>query len=153
MVDPIDLDTKKALILKQSCFSKFNDEETEELAGILSEKHFASGETIVTEGDLVDSIFIIVEGTVDIQTITYNPDFTQTATSVATLGPGTAIGLSETGFYSLTGKRTATAVAISDVVALRLSVAAFNGFALSHSRVTQVMRAHATAILSGRSVS
>ncbi len=127
--------------------------QAEILASILSEKRFEPGETIVTEGDRVDSIYLIVNGTVDVQRISYNPDHSQTATSVATMEPGSAIGLSETGFYSLTGKRTATVVAISSVLALRLSVAAFNGFALSHSRVTQVMRAHATAMLSGRSVS
>jgi CRP-like cAMP-binding protein len=150
--DTIDLNTKKALLLKQAAFSKFTDEEAGILAGILQEKHFPAGTKIVNEGDRVDSIYIIMDGMVDIQHITTQPDFSHLATSVATLGPGTAIGLSETGFYSLTGKRTATVVAITDIVALRLSVAAFNGFALSYSRVTQVMRAHASAILSGRSV-
>jgi CRP-like cAMP-binding protein len=152
MTDDIDIDTKKSLILKQVCFSQFNDEETEILASILVEKHFFPGDTIVNQGDRVDSIYLIVNGTVDIRLITYNPDHTQKATSVATLGPGAAIGLSDTGFYSLTGLRTATVVAIDEITALRLSVAAFNGFALSYSRVTQVMRAHASAILSGRSV-
>jgi CRP-like cAMP-binding protein len=152
MTDTIDLATKKATILKQTAFSQFTDGEAEVLAGILSEKHFEAGTIIVNEGDKVDSIYMILEGTVDIQHITVQPDYSHLATSVATLGPGTAIGLSETGFYSLTGKRTATVVAITDVLALRLSVAACNGFALSYSRVTQVMRAHASAILSGRSV-
>lgn len=148
----IDLATKKSLILKQACFSKFNDTETEVLAGILTEKKFKAGETIVNEGERVDSVYLIVEGTVDIQHITLNPDKTQTTQSLAQLGAGAAIGLSETGFYSLTGKRTATVIALTDVTLLRLSVAAFNGFALSYSRVGQVMREYASNILSGRSM-
>jgi CRP-like cAMP-binding protein len=152
MTDTVTLATKKALILQQPVFAQFTEEEAEILASVLFEKDFSAGTTIVKEGEIVDSVFLIVTGTADVQTRKLEPDLSHTTVSVATLGPGQAIGLSETGFYSLTGKRTASVVALTDVIALRLSVAAFNGFALSHSRVTDVMRAHAAAILGGRSI-
>ena len=60
--------------------------------------------------------------------------------SVATLGPGMAIGLSEVGLYSLSGKRTATVIALTDMVLLRLKVTVFNGISLAHSHIGDEMR-------------
>jgi len=55
--------------------------------------------------------------------------------------------LNETGFYSLTGKRTATVVALTDLETLYLSVAAFHGFALAHSHVNEIMHEQAEEFL------
>jgi hypothetical protein len=60
--------------------------------------------------------------------------------SVAILSAGDAIGLNETGFYSISGKRTATVIALTEMNLYRLSVAAFHGFSLSHTHVSEVMR-------------
>ncbi len=146
MTETIDLEMKKDYLKKQPAFTQLNTEENEVLATLLAEKHFKPGDTIVTEGDHVDSIYIIVSGTADVRHITIK-DHVPQIQSLATLGPGAAIGLNEEGFYSLSGVRTATVVAITDMVTLRLSVAAFHGFALMHSHVNEVMRKQAKNLI------
>lgn len=112
------------------------------LASLLSEKTFEPGDVIVREGEPVDSVYLILEGTVDVRRA-LDKDHPEQLTSVATLGADMAIGLNESGFYSISGIRTATVVALSQVVVLRLSVAAFHGFALAYSHVNEVMRDYA----------
>ncbi len=141
MDEKIDLDAKIAILLKQVCFLRLTSEEIETLAGLLKEQKFAAGQTLVTEGELVDSIYLIVKGTAQVQHISLK-NGVRTTQTVATLNPGEAIGLNETGFYSLTGLRTATVIAGTDMLVLRLSVAAFHGFALAFSHVNEVMRSN-----------
>ncbi len=139
MDDVIDLTLKKSFVKKQNCFLQLSDKEIEELADLLVEKHFAMGDTVVTEGDLVDNVYLIVRGEADVRVATIK-DHVLSYNSVATLKPGAAIGLNETGFYSLSGKRTATVIANTEMVVLQLSVARFHGFALANSHVNEVMR-------------
>lgn len=104
----------------------------------------AAGELIVKEGEPVDSVFLIVSGDADVRHVTLTDNGTRTnIESIATLKPGDAIGLAETGFYSISGRRTATVVANTDMVLFQLSVAAFRGFALAYPRVSAVMRKQA----------
>lgn len=138
----IDFDHKKGFLRNQPCFSELNDKEISELAAILVEKHLPAGTTIVTEGDLVDSVYLIISGTADVR-VHKVVDNKLEAQSVATLKGGDAIGLNENGFYSLSGRRTASVIANTNMVLLRLSVAAFHGFALSNSRVNTIMRKQA----------
>jgi len=138
MDDVIDLEFRKSLVKKQTCFSRLRENEIEELADLFVEKRFSAGERIVTEGDLVDSVFLIIDGEADVRR--YRVENGELKyTSLAKLGPGESIGLSETGFYSLSGRRTATVVALTDMTTICLSVAKFNGFALSNAHVSEVM--------------
>lgn len=139
MDDAVDLTLKKSYVKKQACFAQLSDKEITELADLLVEKHIASGATIVTEGDLVDNVFLIVSGEADVRVATIK-DHALIFNSVATLKQGASIGLNETGFYSLSGKRTATVVANTDMILLQLSVAKFHGFALANPHVNEVMR-------------
>lgn len=145
MQDTTDLDLKKTLIKKQTCFSQFNQNEIDMLAALFKEKQFTPGEIIVIEGDPVDSVYIIIRGLVDVQHITIQ-DGKSHIESLATLSDGDAIGLNETGFYSLSGMRTATVVARTDVTALRLSVAEFHGFTLANPHINSLMRKQAKEI-------
>lgn len=145
MGNTIDLTVKRAFLKEQACFSRLTDQEIDGLAELLSEKHFTAGETIVTEGDPVDSVFLIVSGTADVKLMTVKNNSIESK-SVATLSIGEAIGLNDTGFYSLTGKRTATVVAQTDIVLLRLDIARFHGFALANHHVSEVMRSNAEMI-------
>ncbi|MCC2667169.1 MAG: hypothetical protein K0S63_1085 [Gammaproteobacteria bacterium] len=138
-------DLKKSFVKKQACFGQLTDNEIEALADLLVEKKFNAGETIVTEGDLVDEVFLIVSGQADVRLITLK-DHLIHAKSIATLSVGDAIGLNESGFYSLSGRRTATVVAMTDMVTLQLSVAKFHGFALAYPHVNEVMRRGAAAM-------
>lgn len=142
MENTIDLAVKKEYVRRQPLFAPLTDDESEKLASLLIEKHFKAGETIVSEGDSVDSVYIIISGTADVQQMVVRDNAIH-MNSVASIGAGNAIGLNETGFYSLTGKRTATVVATSDMVLLRLSITEFHGFALANSHVNEVMRRNA----------
>jgi CRP-like cAMP-binding protein len=146
MDNVIDMTTRMELLRKQACFAKLHDEEIEILASLLTEQFLKKGTTIVTEGDTVDSVYIIVDGTARVTRQQYEDDKVST-TELATLVPPQAIGLSETGFYSLSGRRSATVVCESDMTLLRLSMAAFHGFSLAYSHVNQVMRADAKKML------
>lgn len=141
MTDPVSLNLKKALIRKQTCFSRLTDHEVEILATLLHEKRIVAGEIIVREGDLVDSFYLIVSGDADVRHVSFKNDNPQIE-SIAVLSANNwdAIGLNETGFYSLSGLRTATVVALTDMVVLSLNLSIFHGFALSYSHVNEVMR-------------
>lgn len=142
----VGMDVKKSFITKQAVFSQLTDEEIDILASLLTEKHFSPGDTIVTEGDHVDSVYFIVEGKADVRHVSIQ-NGEMHIESLATLEAGAAVGLNETGFYSLSGVRTATVCAITPMVTLRLSVAAFHGFALSNSHVSAIMRKNASKML------
>lgn len=139
MAGSADLSMQMQLIRKQPVFSQLTDDEVAELASLLVEVNALPGEIIVNEGDPVDSIYLIANGTVDVRVVSLIQGVTQVS-SVAILSFGDSIGLNETGFYSLSGKRTATVVALTDMLMYRLGVAAFHGFALAHSHVSDVMR-------------
>ncbi len=146
MNDTTDPSYKKLLINKQACFSPLSKDENDVLATLFVEVRIAAGETIVKEGDPVDSVYLIVKGSADVRHITLK-DHVPQIQSLATLGPEDAIGLNEAGFYSISGIRTATVVATTDMILLRLSVAAFHGFALTYSHVNEVMRKNAEKML------
>lgn len=139
MNNATDDSLKKSLIKKQTCFSQLTDREIDILADLLIERHINEGETIVVQGDPVDSVFFIICGTADVRRV-FVQNNKLTYESLAKLKDGQSIGLSETGFYSLSGIRTATVVAETEMMLYRLSVAAFNGFALAHPHVKEVMQ-------------
>lgn len=139
MENTVDMETKKSFIKKQPVFSKLTAEEVDTLAELLDEVHFKPEDTIVTEGDPVDSVYLIVKGEADVRHVTIQ-DHTPVIQSLATLKDGAAIGLNETGFYSLSGIRTATVVANTDMITLCLSMPRFHGFALAYPHVNEIMR-------------
>ena len=140
------LENKMYYIEQQHCFHQLTPQEKEVLATLLIEKKFKAGETIVNEGELVDCVYLIMKGKADVRKLQLGPQPAQSQ-SIATLKEGEAIGLNETGFYSLTGKRTATVIALTDLETLYLSVAAFHGFALAHSHVNEIMHQQAEEFL------
>jgi CRP-like cAMP-binding protein len=139
MVETVSNDVKKAFIKKQAFFSQFTEEEVDMLSTLFIEQTIPAGKTIVTEGDPVDSVYLIVTGKADVQHVTMKDRVRQIET-LAALNDGASIGLSSTGFYSLSGVRTATVEAKTDVLLLRLSLAAFNGFKLAYPRINELMR-------------
>lgn len=145
MEDVINLNTKQEFVQQQACFAKLTADEQQKLAALLIETSIPAGQIIVNEGDPVDSVFIIVRGTADVRHLRVENDEI-VFDSVAQLHEGQAIGLNSVGFYSLSGLRTATVVALTDMVLLRLSVAEFHGFALMNSHVSEVLRQNASEV-------
>ncbi|MDX1900588.1 MAG: cyclic nucleotide-binding domain-containing protein [Gammaproteobacteria bacterium] len=145
----IELDIRKAVISAQPSFAGLTPEETETLAKLLDERQVAVDEAVVKEGDLIDSVYFILEGEADVRHITYE-NAVQKIESVATLKTGGTIGLNDRGFFSLTGRRTATVVALTPMFLLKLRLSVFHGFALVNPHVNKVMREHAARILQMR---
>ena len=139
MAETEDLANKISHIRLQPWFKPLTAEEVKILAGLLIKKTFPQGSIIVKEGDLVDSVYMIISGDAEVQKshVEHNEVVIQV---LATMKPGSAIGLNETGFYSSTGRRTATVMAKTDVTCWHLSVAAFHGFVLAYPHVSEVMR-------------
>lgn len=142
----IDNELKKQQVKLQKAFRNLNDNETDILASLLIEKKYKAGDVVVKEGDRVDSVYLIVHGDADVFRSEIVDDKPQ-ANKVATLHAGNAIGLSDVGFYSLTGLRTATVIASSDLITYQLSVSIFRGFTLAYPHANEVMRKQAENLL------
>ena len=142
MTDETSIETKKELIKKQGCFTNLNATEIDVLVTLLVEKTFSSGDVIVKQGDRVDSVYIIVSGAADVF-VTKRENDQSVTEKVATLTDGNSVGLSDRGFYSITGLRTATVKATTETITLKLSVVVFRGFALAYPHASEVMREQA----------
>ncbi|MBX3709403.1 MAG: cyclic nucleotide-binding domain-containing protein [Gammaproteobacteria bacterium] len=150
MDESADISLLVQLVKKQPVFSQLTNKEIEELVSLFTEIKVAAEEKIVKEGDPVDSIYLIASGTADVRHVSIK-DGNPEVSSIAILSAGDAIGLNETGFYSISGKRTATVVALTEMYLFRLSVAAFHGFSLAHSHVSEVMHKHAEDMMNEKS--
>jgi CRP/FNR family cyclic AMP-dependent transcriptional regulator len=90
-----------------SAFSELPDEELDAVARVASEREFASGETLMSEGDFGYCVFVVEAGTADI--IAHGE-------KVAEVGPGDIVGE----VAVLEGRRTASVVATAPVRAIAL---------------------------------
>lgn len=123
----IPINKRQAYISALPCFVNFSEKETQELANLMQEFRYQLGEPIVEQDALVDSIYIIMQGHAEVtreylkkRRLSKKPQFIKTP--VAVLHPGEAIGLNDTGFYSSSGKRTATVTALTEMVLLKLDL-------------------------------
>jgi putative peptide zinc metalloprotease protein len=128
----VDLTQREALIQVLPCFATLTSNECQELALAMTEENYTAGQTIVVEDELVDRVFIIVSGHAEAshQSIEKKKLKQQKIinTPLAILTDGDAIGLNDTGFFSTTGKRTATVTALTSVSALSLDIKKLHAF-------------------------
>lgn len=123
----VSLSARCSLIQAFPCFEALTDAQSAEFALLMHEVHFAQAQKIVSENDLVDSIYIIVSGEAEVtHDVTRGKKISQVP--IAALRTGEGIGLNDTGFYSTTGKRTATVTAVTDMLLLRLDIKDLYGF-------------------------
>lgn len=129
----IDLKQRQLLISNFPCFA-FKEHELAEFAELWTEIEYHPGDVIVTEGDIVNSIFIIIEGTAEVI-------LKEKAESgpIAIINSGEGIGLDKLGFFSTTGFRTATVIAKSNLIALEMSISKLNQFFEKYPKLNQVM--------------
>lgn len=124
----VDLITRIRLIQVFPCFTNLSHMQCEEFASIMQEITYNTQTIIVKEDELIDSIYIIVNGTAEVTQQTSD----HSIVPIATLTVGEAIGLSDTGFYSTTGKRTATVTAVTAMLVLRLTIKDLYDFLKKH---------------------
>lgn len=142
----VSVEQRKNLLEKHPYFAKFTPDEIAKLAHTFSEQGVVAGELIVGEGVLVDSIYFIVAGRAEVRQTIMSVDHAELV-PIAILNPGESIGLTETGFYSHSGVRTATVVALSDMVLLRLALPTFYEFLKSYAHDDAIMRENAEVLL------
>lgn len=117
----VNLKERQDIIKKFPCFATLTFEQSAELVALMSEVFYKTKENIVNENDLIDSIYLIVKGGAEVtRGVKVGKKMKQVP--VAFLGTGEAIGLNDTGFYSTTGKRTATVVPVTDTLLLKLDL-------------------------------
>ena len=131
MDNKVNFEDKKSLVSSQPCFKVLNDEDVSELTELFVEVSYMAGEVIVTEGEIIDSVFLIVSGVAEVRHVWVDNGVIR-ADKLANCS-GQSIGLSETGF-TLSGVRTATVV-INRYGATALELNPIYGFVLSHFNV------------------
>jgi putative peptide zinc metalloprotease protein len=123
----VKLTAREKLIQLQPCFSMITPAECHELATLMTETTFSAGEVIVLQNSPVDRVYIIIEGNAEVSQQQEDHGKIYNV-PLAILGPDEAIGLSEKGLFSATGKRTATVTALTKINVLELSVENLNNF-------------------------
>jgi putative peptide zinc metalloprotease protein len=128
----ISLAQRRALLVELPIFSMYSRDESHQLVKFFVELDFAAGTKIVAEDDLIDRVYIIVSGEAEVTHRVVAKKKLQKAKIVdvplAVLNAGDTIGLANSGFYSTTGKRTATVTAVTDVKCLALDIKMLHEF-------------------------
>jgi putative peptide zinc metalloprotease protein len=127
---------RQTLIRAQPAFALLSNNESHELAEKMIELQYFPDGVIVTEGELVDRVFIIVRGQAEVlQNIVVKKKLQKgkiIQTPIAMLGEGDSIGLNDTGFFSSTGYRTATVVAVTEVIVLMIDLKILHEYLSRH---------------------
>lgn len=113
-------------------FSSFSTASLMELIGECTVNSYSAGEAVVKEGDLVDSVFFILQGQCEVLKHTISANNEPIDEPVATLREEESIGLSDFGLFSTTGSRTASVIALIDTKVLCLGVRVFRLFLKNH---------------------
>ncbi len=132
------------------CFSMLTQAEAQALAALMIEAHFDSNQPIVIEDELVDRVFIITEGQAEVAHRVVKKKLGKEriiSLPLAVIGVGDAIGLNDTGFFSETGRRTATVIALTEVNALSLDLKSLHHFLQDHPHLKSAMYAKTKQLL------
>jgi CRP-like cAMP-binding protein/Zn-dependent protease len=99
-----------------------------------------AGEMLFKEGDPLDSIFFIKSGKAEVsKEVTFDKKYQKVP--IATLNAYEAIGLdAQGGFFSKTGKRSASIIAQTDLTLFRLEKKALNHFLKEHLPFSQLFQ-------------
>lgn len=136
----IDLATRQAMLVAFPCFAGLSAAQSAVLTSKMSEMKVQQNARIVQEGELVDSIYIIVQGEAEVSRLMkYRMKMIETPIGILHIGE--SIGLNDTGFYSDTGKRTATVTAMTDMLLLRLNLQDLSAFLKEYNLETSMYAA------------
>jgi len=148
----IQLEQRQQLLQTFPCFANYSLVEIRQLANLLTEWKYEAGEIIVVENALIENVYLIASGQLEVtREIKIKNKLTQkikaSIVPVAVLYEGDAIGLNETGFFSTTGKRTATVRAITDAILLRLDLHDLQHFLQQHAHLQATLYTSAEHML------
>lgn len=142
----IEIEKRMALIHQHPCFASLSEEDIGCLAELCFQNRYNSGEVIISEGDLVDSVYLIAKGEIEVDCKTKGLNEVQPIPE-AVMREGDAIGLSEAGFFSQTGLRMASLIAISEVILIGWSLDIFHHFLEAHPEFQVGMKSAAGKML------
>lgn len=123
----INLEKRLEVIGAHPFFVLLPNEAIEQLAAAMNEITVKKDEFIVTEGELVDQIYLIAKGEAEVLR-TIKTQCKSFVLPIAVLYKGEAIGLSDEGFFSHDGKRTASVKALTKMKLLSMDVTKFTLF-------------------------
>lgn len=123
----LTVNDKESLIAHYPLFYLLTNRDIRELAKIAKEVTVTPGTVITREGDLVDSVYLILSGKANVTRMATSNEGTGNI-DLATLSKGDAIGLAGTGFFAKSGVRTATVTATDNMVLLRFNLHEFQLF-------------------------
>ena len=132
----ITLTQQQKFLHKFPCFTKLSTAEIGELSKLAEEVIYDVDTPITTQGEIVDSVYLIVEGTAEVF-YEVKPGENSQRQLVAVLRQGEAIGLDDFGLYSKTGLRTASVIPTTKVILLRFPLTSFMQFFLEHSELNE----------------
>ncbi|MFI4962529.1 MAG: PqqD family peptide modification chaperone [Legionellales bacterium] len=123
----VSLSEREGLLRAQPGFTDLGFSDMGKLVGLMHEVHVETGNIIVKEGDLIDSVYILATGDAEVtHEVVVNKK--TGVTLLATLHACDSIGLKEGRFFSETGFRSATVTAISPCLLLKLHLSDLNLF-------------------------
>lgn len=123
----LSIQEREAVISKYSLFCLLTANDINKLALLAKEVTINTGEIITKEGAIVDSFYLIIDGSAKVTRTLKRVEKTEVM-QIATLGPLDAIGLAETGFFSQSGVRTATVTTLTPMFLLKINLHDFHQF-------------------------
>ncbi len=127
LTNTMSLGAREATIKSAPLFGLLTTADVHLLASMTQELTLAPDTIIVIEGEIVDSVFFIIEGSTEVTQIISTVDRTEIM-HIAVLIAGDTIGLTDTGFFSKSGIRKATVTAKTTVLLLKLELESLNLF-------------------------
>jgi putative peptide zinc metalloprotease protein len=154
MVDSVDhvinSPARESYIQALLCFSMLTQAEAQDLASLMTQEHYTINQSIVVEAEVIDKVYIITAGQAEVvHQVTKNKLGKKRVISLplAVIGQGDSIGLNDTGFFSETGRRTATVVALTEVAVLALDIKSLHQFLQNHPHLKSAMFAKTKQLL------
>jgi len=108
-------------------FSSFSSEALYELAELMEDRVYYPNEVVVSQGEVVNSIYIVFQGRAEV-IVEMIIDKQKFLCPVCTLDKNDSIGLSKEGFFSTTGIRAATVTALTELHTLYIELVPFYEF-------------------------
>lgn len=125
------------LLKQQPIFSLWSQDLISQFIPLLKPLSFTAGEIIVHEGDVIDAIYFIVEGKAEVSRHEAKDPTKQLI--LATFQTGDNIGLNDTSLYSTTGVRSATVIALTDIMVLTINIDYLHEFLAQHPQLNTVL--------------
>jgi|GEM_PF-995974 len=132
----LGIQQRQILISNHPFFIHLPVEAVAELTRLMFEVKLATGNVIVAQGELVDSIYFIAQGSAEVTRKMDLQNKTETV-FLASLHENDVIGLTEKGYFAPGGIRTATVTTTSDTILLGLKIIDFHRFLQEHPDFNQ----------------